>query len=202
MKMLFILLPFLLTPLVQGADSCCAVAETTEAAPAFSDTSLFHLEASFVDTEGKEVKLANYKGKPFILTMFYASCPTVCPRLIQDLFKIESTLSEVEKAQLPIILVSFDPETDTPESLTLFAKNWEMDTPRWQLWSGSPENSRTLAAGLGIRYRKTPDGEISHSAPITLINAQGEIAIQLAGPGVDSAPLVKEIKTLLAVPTE
>ncbi len=197
-----ILLPLLFTPILQASDACCSVAPPPETAPAYSDNSLFHLQASFLNTDGKEVKLADYEGKPFILAMFYATCPTVCPRLILDVHKIEAKFSEEEKTQLPVLLVSFDPETDTPANLKTFAKSWDMDTPRWQLWSGTAENARTLAAGLGIRYRKAPNGEISHSAPITLINAQGEIELQLAGPGVDSTPLVQQAKILLSTPSE
>ncbi|WFB36714.1 SCO family protein [Kiritimatiellota bacterium B12222] len=198
MKYILTLIFALSTVQLHSADSCCAVTPATTAAPIYSDTSLFHLQASFLNTDGEKVTLSDYQGKPFILAMFYATCPTVCPRLIQDVLKMEDLLTASEQAQLPVILVSFDPETDSPEKLTAFAKSWEMDTPRWQLWSGNAKDARTLAAGLGIRYRKTPDGEISHSAPITLINAQGEIALQLAGPGVDNTALMQQIKTQLA----
>ncbi|MDF3130777.1 SCO family protein [Kiritimatiellaeota bacterium B1221] len=202
MKTYLLCLPLFSLTILSASDACCSVANAGEAAPLYSDNSLFHLQATFLNPDGEKAQLADFKGKPFILAMFYATCPTVCPRMILDISKIDAQLDEAERSQLPILLVSFDPETDTPEKLKTFAENWDMETPRWQLWSGSPEHARTLAAGLGIRYRKAPDGEISHSAPITLVNSQGEIELQLAGPGVDSAPLIKQTKILLSASTK
>jgi protein SCO1/2 len=171
----------LTTTRIVAAEACCA----TPPAPAetWSSQSLFHIESTFKTQIGKETNLAALKGRPTVVAMFYASCSTVCPRLITVLKDIEERLPEDKRGQFRVVLISFDPERDTPEALAAFAKNWGMDPERWQLWSGAAADVRTVAASLGVRYRSTPDGEFSHSAPIILLNAEGEIDKRLEPPG-------------------
>jgi len=163
------------------ADSCCSPSPAPAAT--WTSESLFHIEAAFQTQTETKVRLSDLKGAPTLVAMFYASCPTVCPRLMGELKGIEARLPEEQRGRLRVVLITFDPERDTPEALTTFAENWNMDTARWQLWSGDPVGIRTVAASLGVRYRTTPNGEISHSAPIVLLNAKGEIDQRLDAPG-------------------
>jgi protein SCO1/2 len=158
-----------------AAEGCCA--KPPAPAESWSSESLFHIESVFQDQNETKVRLADLKGRPTLVAMFYANCPTVCPRLIVELKGIEERLPEDKRGQLRVVLISFDPERDTPKVLSDFAKNWKMDPQRWQLWSGA------VAASLGVRYRSTPEGEISHSAPIVLLNTEGEIDTRLESPG-------------------
>lgn len=166
---------------IQAADACCAV--PLAPAESWSSESLFHIEAGFKTQDEKATRLSDLKGAPTVVAMFYASCKTVCPRLISELKNIEKKLPEDQRDKLRVVLISFDPGRDTPEALKTYAENWQMDPVRWQLWSGAATDVRTVAAALGIRYRKTPEGEISHSAPILLLNAEGEIDTRLDIPG-------------------
>ncbi len=58
------------------------------------------------------------RGHPVLIAMFNATCPDACPLLIADLQRIEGELPSRIKADLRIVLVSLDPERDTPDALS------------------------------------------------------------------------------------
>lgn len=169
-----------------AADSCCSVAPP-EKAEAWSGNSLFHIDATFTNHTEVTRSLADLKGHSTLVAMFYANCATICPRLVNEIKQIEARLPEAARKNFKVVLISFDPERDTPEALAAFAKIWEMDAERWELWSGQEKDVRTMAAALGIRYRRTPDGEIAHSAPLVLLNEKGEIETRIEAPGGEGA---------------
>jgi protein SCO1/2 len=128
--------------------------------------------------------------------MFYATCPAACPTLVADIKAIERRLSPSERAQLRVLLVSFDAERDTPAVLDALAAKHGIDRSRWRFTSAAEADARALAAVLGVQYRKTADGQFTHSAAITLLDGDGAIVEQLDGLGVSSDPLVARVRAV------
>lgn len=158
--------------------------KATEAAPPRGD-SVYALSASLVDQRGERVGLDLFRGHPVLISMFYASCPDACPLLIADLQRIESELSPRVKADLRIVLVSLDPGRDTPEALRALARARHVDESRWRLLRAPDDTVREIAALLGIKYRRLPDGNFNHSSVITLLDREGVILARdeaVAGP--------------------
>ena len=79
--------------------------------------SVYHLQVSVEDQLGEMTGLDRYRGKPVLITMFYASCPHVCPMLISTIMQTEARLSTEELAELRVLTISIDPERDTPDKL-------------------------------------------------------------------------------------
>jgi protein SCO1/2 len=52
---------------------------------------------------------------------------------------------------------------------------------------------RELAALLGVRYRQLPDGEISHSPVIVLLDQEGVVAQRMENAADDPAPLMAAV---------
>jgi len=148
--------------------------ESTEAAPPRGD-SMYALSASLVDQRGRPVGLDVFRGHPVLISMFYATCPDACPLLIADLQRIERELSPRVRADLRIVLVSLDPGRDTPDALLLLARARHVDESRWRLLRAPEDTVREIAALLGIKYRRLPDGNFNHSSVITLLSPDGVI---------------------------
>ena len=51
------------------------------------------------------------------MVMIYTSCKASCPRLVSDMRDIESQVPKNLSNNVKYILVSIDPETDSPERL-------------------------------------------------------------------------------------
>lgn len=139
------------------------------------DTSVYQLHAQLTDQDGRATTLDVHRGRPTLVTMFYASCPNVCPMLIASMRRMEQQLPPDSRERLRVLLVSLDPERDTPAALKVLAERYRVDAHRWTFARAQDGDVRKLAAVLGIRYRKLPDGEFNHSTVITLLDASGRI---------------------------
>lgn len=150
-----------------------------DAPPAHADelpgNSLHHLDVELLDQNGETTKLASYRGRPFLVTMVYASCPSACPMLITDMRRIEKALAEAVRKDLSVLVVSFDPEADTPAALMELAKKQKVDLGRWKLAAAPAEQAAELAAVLGVKYRRAGGGHWIHSSIISVVDGDGVI---------------------------
>lgn len=151
--------------------------------------SVYQLQTALVDQHGALTALDVHRGHPVILSMFYASCPTACPMLIEDVRALERSLSEAEREDLRVVLVSLDPERDTPEMLAEVVVRHGVDDARWTLVRPGVEDVRAIAAALGIRYRATSNGEMNHTSLLTLLDVNGRPVARLEGLKRDAQPL-------------
>jgi len=78
-------------------------------------------------------------------------------------------------------MVSLDEEKDSPAKMKAYAEKMQLDESRWILLSGNKESVRELSAVLEVDYKKMDDGEISHSAVVTLISEKGIILAKEKG---------------------
>lgn len=169
------------------------------AAPMYADSppsrdSLYNLEARLVDQSGTARGLDMYRGRPVLITMFYGSCPMACPLLIDTLRAIERAAPPEQRAELRVLMITIDPERDTPAALQALAKQRRIDTTRWTLARTDEKSIRKIAAMLNIQYRALPDGGFNHSSVITLLNPGGDIVLQSSKLGTADEALLEAIR--------
>lgn len=167
----------LAAPIRAEEAACCA--EEPAAAP-LSARSLYQLEAAFTNDRNESITLASFRGKPVLLTMFFASCGYACPLLVSDMTRIRELVPPELRDAAAIVLVTFDTERDTPIALAKYREERGLDA-QWQLLHGDAEAVSELAALLGVKYRQDNNGMFSHSNLITVLNREGEIVHQRAG---------------------
>ena len=161
------------------------------------ERSLFQLEMALEDQAGRPFTLATLRGHPVLIAFFYSHCDTMCPTIISDLRRIEAALSPAARSALRVVMVSFDEERDTPERLTAVAHERHLELDRWTLVRGEDAEVRTLAATLGMTYRRTGEGEFAHSALFTLLDGEGQIVLTVDGTGRDMTPMQLSIERLV-----
>ena len=168
---------------------CVALSMSTSAhSTDLPETSIYHLDVNLTDQQGTLQSLDTFRGHPVVISMFYATCPNVCPVLISTIQMMERTLSSNELSRLRVILVSVDPENDTPQVLAQVAARHRIDTQRWKLTRAAAQDVRKIAAVLSVRYRKLPSGEFNHTSILTLVDGEGVVRAQSAKiPGIDDA---------------
>lgn len=179
-----------------AAPSGAGAHETLGAALGIVDASLYDLELKLTDQHGAEIQLDAFRGHPVIISMFYASCPFACPTLISDIQRFDKSLDEATRARLRVLLVSIDPERDTPENLRALAARHQLDTTRYRLASAPDGAVRELAAALGFKYRKLEGGAFNHSSLITLLDPRGFPATRIEGLNQPSDALVARLKAM------
>ena len=139
--------------------------------------SVYNLQVSVEDQLGEITGLDRYRGQPVLITMFYASCPHVCPMLVSTIKLTESKLSDDDRAELRVLTISIDPERDTPEKLQQTMDRHSVDADRWSMVRPEPGDVRAIAGVFGVRYKQLPDGEFNHTTRIILLDRDG---IQIA----------------------
>jgi protein SCO1/2 len=144
------------------------------AAPAYPGDSVYQLKVALTDQDGKALGLDRNAGRTTIVSMFYASCPHICPMLISSMQTLEKGLSADERGKLRVLMVSIDPADDAKALSAVVAKHG-VDGKRWTLSRASADDVRLVAATLGIRYKQLPDKSFSHSVALTLLDGQGRV---------------------------
>ncbi len=161
-----------------------------------SDFSVYNAESTWRDASGAERRLGSLSGRPRVLAMIYTNCAFACPRILADMKRIEAGLPDALGDRVGFVLVTIDPERDTPKHLAEFARGARLDTARWTLLTGDEGSTLELAALLGVQYRRTGPGQWVHSNLITLLDARGEVSFRQLGLGTDPAPMLDAISSL------
>jgi protein SCO1/2 len=156
--------------------------------------SIYQLDAHLTDQAGRAHGLDLYRGSPVLITMFYGSCQATCPLIIDTLRSTERALSPRQREKLRVVLISFDPERDTPQTLADIAATRRIDTARWTLATADANTVRAIAALLDVQYRKLPSGEFSHAAVITLLSPDGEIEARSMKLGTADPALLEQLR--------
>jgi protein SCO1/2 len=158
-----------------------------------SDLSIYNLPSKWTNQNGENIEMKELKGKVLVMVMIYTSCKAACPRLVADMRNIEEHLPENIKNNVKLVLVSIDPVVDTPKRLKSFAIENKMDSEQWVFLRSTEENTREFAAVLAVNYKKIAPLEFSHSNIISVFNADGELAYQQEGLGVNSDQTIQKI---------
>jgi protein SCO1/2 len=164
---------------LRAADCCCASGKS--AAPAYTDRSLYQLDATWTTDAGRPFTLGELRGRPVVLAMFFTSCGYACPRIVNDMTQIRQTLPPAIRDRAMFVLVSFDDARDTVAALHAYREQHELAGKNWVLLRGAPGDIRELAALLGVSYKQDAIGQFSHTNLITILNPEGEIIHQRAG---------------------
>ena len=175
---------------------------TQENNNAFSDLSVYNLPEVWTTQNGDDIALKELKGNVLVVVMIYTSCKTACPILIKDMREIRKQVdTQIPKTAKGVkyLLVSIDPETDTPEHLKAFAKENNMDDDQWRFLRSNEEQPREFAAVLAVNYKQISPVDFSHSNIISVFNKKGELVSQQEGLGIDYEKTVTEVKKQLAM---
>ncbi len=168
----------LLLAVLALAPSARALSNDPPSARALSNDppdSIYQLDAALTNQDGRAHGLDLYRGHPVLITMFYGSCQATCPLIIDTLRSTERALPPAQRAELRVLLISIDPERDTPAALGALARERRIDTTRWTLAHADAETVRRIAALLDVQYRRLPGGEFNHATVIALLSTRGEI---------------------------
>ncbi|PXV57291.1 protein SCO1/2 [Dyella jiangningensis] len=160
--------------------------------------SVYQFNAPLVDQDGHAWHWADRRGHVQIVSMFYTSCTMVCP-LIVDTMKITAqAAAEKNDARLGLLLVSFDLARDTAGVLHGYALRRGLSPAQWTLARADVDDTRKIAAMLGLQYRQLPDGDFNHSSELVLLDAEGRIVARTNVIGRVDAEFVHAVRKALA----
>ena len=141
-------------------------------------------EFSLLDQDGDAVTADTFRGQWDLVFFGFANCPDVCPVTLQVLASARQQLADSNKGPLPrIVLVSVDPERDTPEVLGAYVDSFGDNILGV---TGELAELQKLTQSLGIYFAKsfTADGNytMDHSAVVLAINPDGAFQALFSAP--------------------
>lgn len=178
--------------------SCCKTGEHAELEKStdISDQSIFLLDSEWESYRDEQKILSDYQGKVIVGAMIFTHCPSACPRLVADMKIIESSLTEAERDKVRFLLISMDPERDTPEQMRKFAKDHQLNES-WEMIRSGNAATMEVANVLGVRIKPLKDGGFDHSNVIQILNPDGEIVFQQQGLNNSPEVCLEQIRGLL-----
>ena len=159
-----------------------------------SARSIYQLESVWTTATEQSLRLGHLQGKVQVLAMVYTTCEAACPIIVSLMQRIEAILPPELRPHVGFVLVTFDPERDTPGVLSAYSARMGLDPMSWMLLSGPPDDVLELATLLGIRYKRDQSGGFMHSNVITVLNKAGEIVHRHEGLQQDMASTLEAIR--------
>lgn len=176
--------------------SCCSNEKSAIEPKEFSGESVYNLTSSWTTQKKENIKLDHFRNKITVAAMVFTHCESACPRIVADMQRIESSFSEKELQQVTFLLISMDPERDTPARLTEFSAEHKLNA-NWTLICSSLDATMEIANVLGVKVKKLEGGGFDHSNIIHVFDREGVIVNQQNGFAVEQEETLKAIRNLI-----
>lgn len=165
----------------------------TETVP--DDTTTEVPDFSLINQQSNNLTLSDLSGKVWIADFIFTNCPTICPKMTLEMANLQS---EFDSQKINFVSFTVDPERDTTDVLSRYAKQHGADENRWHFLTGDKEQIYKLANEgfkLAAAYH---EGILPHSRKFVLVAPDGVIYGYYDSHHKPSMKrLYKDVKTLL-----
>lgn len=152
---------------------------------------------AMTDHNGNAVTEKTYAGNPMAIFFGFTYCPDICPTTLSRLSTLMEKLGP-QGQKIQVILVSVDPERDTPAILKTYL---EAFNPRFIGLTGTAEQLSRFANSYRAFYKKVPisngDYTMNHSAGVFLYNRIGDF-VGTFDPHEDDKVALRKLENLAA----
>ncbi len=142
---------------------------------------------------GEKKQLREYNDKIRIQAFFFTSCPAVCPRLVEDMKQLEAQIPPLDRRNVRFLLISTDPERDSPGKLLAYQKERGLDTERWTLLVGGVSDAPALAALLRLGLSGSGD-DMVHATVVSVIDRKGKSVYRATPADANRTAFLKAIR--------
>jgi protein SCO1/2 len=158
-------------------------------------------EFTLLYQDGAIVDRSIFEGQWDVVFFGFTNCPDICPATMTVLGQARRALAADGRQPLPrIVLVSVDPERDTPEAMARYIAYFGEDNLGL---TGELDEIRKLTDALGIFFQKAGTDEgvygVDHSTVVLVIDPDGRLKALFSAPHsvdnfVNDLPLVMATK--------
>lgn len=126
------------------------------------------------------VELDDFAGKVVVVYFGYTFCPDVCPATLAKLADSLDLLGD-KASEVQVIMVSVDPERDTPEMLKDYVTHFH---PDFLGVTGDEATVNLVATLYGVVYEQAEGSEatgytIDHTSTVILVDREGYLKLVL-----------------------
>lgn len=160
----------------------------------------------FLNQSGRQISLAEFKGKVLLLTFIYTRCPLpdFCVRMSHNFAEIDKELAAdpTLSAKTHLLSVSFDPKYDTPAVLRSYGgaytgKYTQETFAHWDFAAPAEKKLPQLLQFFDVGATPEADHTITHSLSTVVIAPDGKLYKWYPGNEWTVDQAMADIKTLL-----
>ncbi|WP_439868617.1 SCO family protein [Pseudomonas syringae] len=152
---------------------------------------------SMTDQNGTAVALDGLKDQWTLMFFGYTFCPDICPTTLAQIKQIRAELPEEAVRRMRVVLVSVDPNRDTPQQLKQYLGYFD---PQYIGLTAPVADIQTLANAVSIPFisadTSKPNYFVDHSGNLALIGPDGTQRGFIRAP-LNNQKLVKQLPGLL-----
>lgn len=118
--------------------------------PELVDSTIQHLgynhiidDFSFTNQNGKVITQKDYEGKIYVADFFFTTCPTICPKMTDNMAWLQSQIKDNSKVKL--VSFSVTPDIDSVPVLKKYAQEKGIIDSKWNLLTGNKKDIYYLA---------------------------------------------------------
>ncbi|QKJ31669.1 SCO family protein [Mucilaginibacter mali] len=154
---------------------------------------------SFTNQLGQSISNNQLKGKIYVANFFFASCGSICPKMMDNLGDVQQAFLHDDKVRM--VSHSVTPGRDSVPVLFKYAAERQINNNKWWLLTGNKDAIYKLArqsyfADDETGYSKTAN-EFLHTENVLLIDGHGRIRGVYNGTlKLEMVNLIKHIRQL------
>ncbi|WP_181298698.1 SCO family protein [Pseudomonas sp. Q2-TVG4-2] len=156
-------------------------------------------DVTLTNQDGEAVSMAQLEGRWNLLFFGYTFCPDICPATLAELRQLRGKLPEEARQGMQPILVSVDPERDTPEQLKKYLDYFGAG---FIGLTGPLEDIQTLANAAGVPFipgdTTKEDYTVDHGGNLALIGPDGRLRGFIRAP-MRTEKLAEQLPAVLAL---
>ncbi|WP_417776649.1 SCO family protein [Stutzerimonas xanthomarina] len=154
---------------------------------------------TLTNQDGEQVSMKALEGRWNLLFFGYTFCPDICPATLAEVRQLRGQLPEEARQRMQPILVSVDPERDTPEQLK---KYLDFFGAGFIGLTGSLDDIQTLANAAGVPFipgdTTKEDYTVDHGGNLALIGPDGRLRGFIRAP-MRTEKLAEQLPAVLAL---
>jgi len=155
---------------------------------------------------GRVVTLSDLRGQVWVADIIFTRCPGTCAKMTREMSQLQSRLPPNQFVKF--LSLTADPEYDTPEVLSEYAKKFGAAPERWQFLTGKKLDLYRLATkGLLLAVdevkadeRTSPNDLFLHSTQFVVVDKHGRV--RGGFDGTEPASLQKIVEAIRSLSRE
>lgn len=126
-------------------------------------------DVKLVDADGHATNLRDVLSgdRAVFVNFIFTSCTTICPLMSAGFSQFQASLG-AERDHVRLVSISINPDTDTPEVLSAYAKRYHAG-PSWVFLTGKSADVEAIERAFGA-YRGDP---VNHE-PVTYVRRRAQ----------------------------
>lgn len=154
----------------------------------------------FINQNGKTITQKDYEGKIYVADFFFTTCPTICPKMTNNMVWLQNQIKNNPKVML--LSHSVTPDIDSVPVLKQYALKKGVIDAKWNLVTGDKKDIYYIArkSYLAVKTGK-PDElyDMVHTENFILVDAKRRVRGFYDGTNLDqpTEPGIKNVKQLL-----